>query len=103
MQYNHKFNLSLVEQAKADGKEVKTTTIHIDEIQRKPAKTGDYVVTLVNKDDGQKYSAFQRVWDSQNIDMNLIDEGDELDVTYVLNGDYKNFLRVEVVNPHGQT
>lgn len=35
--------------------------------------------------------------------MNLIAEGDELDVTYVLNGDYKNFLRVEVVNPHGPT
>ena len=39
----------------------------------------------------------------QNIDMSLIDEGDALDVTYIVNGDYKNFLRVEVVHPHGQT
>lgn len=103
MQYNHKAHLSLIEQAKSEGKEVKTTRISIDEIQRKPCtKTGDYIITLVSKDN-QKYSAFSKIWDMQNIDISLLDEGDELDVTYVLNGDYKNFLRVEVVNPHGQT
>ena len=51
MTYNHKAHLSLIEQAKAEGKEVKTARINIDEIQRKPCtKTGDYIVSLVAKD-----------------------------------------------------
>lgn len=32
MTYNHKAHLSLIEQAKSEGKEVKTTRISIDEI-----------------------------------------------------------------------
>lgn len=62
MQYNHKMNQSLVEKAKAEGKDVHKTIIHIDEIQRKQVRTGDYIITLVNADDKQKYSAFEGVW-----------------------------------------
>jgi len=51
MQYNHKMNQSLVEKAKADGKDIHTAIIHVDEIQRKQVKTGDYIITLVNADD----------------------------------------------------
>ena len=62
MKYNHKATQSLVDKAKADGKDVRKVLIHIDEVQRKQVKTGDYIITLVNKDDGQRYSAFESVW-----------------------------------------
>lgn len=71
-------------------------TIQIDEIQRKLARSGDYVITLVGKD-GQRYTAFERIWDAQGIDVDALNEGDELAVSYVQNGEYKNFLKVEVV------
>ena len=67
MTYNHKASRSLVQQARDEGKEVKTANIHIDEIQRKPAKGGNYVITLVDADTGRKYSAFENIWDLQNI------------------------------------
>lgn len=32
MQYNHKANQSLIDRAKAEGKDVRRTSIHVDEI-----------------------------------------------------------------------
>ena len=69
MTYNHKANTNLIQRAKADGKDVKTATIHIDEIQRKPTKSGVIVITLVAKEGGAKFSAFERIWDAQHIDI----------------------------------
>ena len=100
MKYNHKSALSFVDAAKAEGKEVKTVTIQIDEIQRKLARSGDYVITLVAKETGQRYTAFERVWLAQNINVDDLEEGDELEVTFMINGNYKNFLKVTVLTPH---
>lgn len=96
MRFNHKLAESFISDARAEGKDVKTVTIQIDEIQRKLARSGDYVITLVGKD-GQRYTAFERIWDAQSINVDDLEEGDELEVTYMINGDYKNFLKVEIV------
>ena len=95
MQYNSHAKDTLIDQAKAEGKEVKTTTIKIWEIQRKPTQNGHMVITLVS-DDKRKYSAFENIWDLQQLPVIDLEEGEELEVTYVKSdsGDYNNFLRV---------
>ena len=92
MQYNHKANQSLIDRAKAEGKDVRKIAIRVDEIQRKQIRTGDYIITIVAKEDKRKYSAFENVWTAQNIDITQLNEGDTLDIVYAINGDYFNFL-----------
>lgn len=100
MRFNHKLADSFISDARADGKEIKTIVIRIDEIQRKLARSGDYVITLIAKETGQRYTAFERVWLAQDIKIDDLEEGDELEVTYTINGEFKNFLKVTVLTPH---
>ena len=62
MKYNHKHGQNLIERAKAEGKTVKHVTIRIDEIQRNQTANGHYVICLVSKDNGGKFSAFENIW-----------------------------------------
>ena len=52
------------------------------------------MITLVAKDSAQRYTAFERVWNAQNINIDELEEGEELEVVYIQNGEYKNFLKV---------
>ena len=55
-------------------------------------------MTLLDSDTGHtRYSNFDSVWDAQNIDISALEEGQELDVWYCYNNEYRNFLKVEVV------
>lgn len=93
MEYNSHFGDGLVDQAKSDGKTIMHTTINIWEVQKKTTKAGYVAITLVGTD-RRKFSNWEGIWDKQGIPVSDLNEGDELEITYVANGDFLNFLKV---------
>ncbi len=65
------------------------------------AKAGqETIIVLVKTDDGT-FTNFLNVWEKQNIDLDALEEGDLLDITYTTffnakkNHEYKNFITIK--------
>ena len=84
-----------------DIKQIKTRVKSIE--QRKfNAKSGqETIIVLVRTEDGI-FTNFLNVWEKQHIDLNMLEEGDLINITYTTffhaekNREYKNFIAIKI-------
>ena len=85
--------MKYIEPTNQKTKPTHTTKIRIAEIRKKKAKNGSTIIQLVGKN-GEIFFGFLSVWEQQHIDIETLNEGDEMLITYEVNGAFKNFVRV---------
>ena len=84
-----------------DIKHIKTRVKSIEQ-SKFIAKAGqETIIVLVITEDGT-FTNFLNVWEKQNIDLNMLEEGDLIDITYTTffnvekNREYKNFIAIKI-------
>ena len=84
-----------------DIKQIKTRVKSIEQ-SKFIAKAGqETIIVLVRTEDGI-FTNFLNVWEKQHIDLNMLEEGDLIDITYTTffnvekNREYKNFIAIKI-------
>lgn len=79
-----------------------TTKVKSIEQRKFIAKAGqETIIVLVRTEDGT-FTNFFNVWEKQHIDLNMLEEGDLIDITYTTffhaekNREYKNFISIKI-------
>ena len=84
--------------------DTKQITTRVKSIEKRKfiAKAGqETIIVLVRTEDGT-FTNFLNVWENQHIDLNMLEEGDLIDIIYTTffnvekNREYKNFLAIKI-------
>lgn len=90
---------------KMNNVDTKQITTRVKSIEQRKfiAKAGqETIIVLVRTEDGI-FTNFLNIWERQHIDLNMLEEGDLLDITYTTffntekNHEYKNFISIKKV------
>lgn len=79
-----------------------TTRIKSVEQQKFIAKAGQPTTIVIVKTEDGTFTNFLNVWEKQHIDLDSLEEGDLIDITYTTffhagkNREYKNFISIKV-------